>query len=122
MARKPLNMRKIREIIRLGSSGGLSKRQVASSCNVSPTTASKVLNAAAAAELLKWPLLMQSLDEICELRPLWTASAPPCLVDGLGFHQECVVDGDRVLVREPQAQQEQQEDHHNGADRFRLLF
>ena len=56
MARKPVSMRKIREIIRLGSSGGLSKRQIAASCNVSPTTASKVLKAAAEAELLVWPL------------------------------------------------------------------
>jgi len=56
MARKPVSMRKIREIIRLGSSGGLSARQIASSCRVSPTTASKVLKAAAEADLLKWPL------------------------------------------------------------------
>ena len=56
MARKPLSMRKIREIIRLGGSGDLSGRQIASSCRVSPTTASKVLKAAEEADLLKWPL------------------------------------------------------------------
>lgn len=49
-------MRKIREIIRLGGSGDLSGRQIASSCRVSPTTASKVLKAAEEADLLKWPL------------------------------------------------------------------
>lgn len=56
MARKPVSMRKIREIIRLGSAGDLSARQIASSCRVSPTTASKVLKAAGEADLLKWPL------------------------------------------------------------------
>lgn len=49
-------MRKIREIIRLSSLCSLSNRQIASSCCMSPTTVSKVLNAASSADLLKWPL------------------------------------------------------------------
>ena len=56
MAMKPVSMPKIREIIRLESLGGFSNRQIAVSCNVSPTTVSKVLKAAAEAELLVWPL------------------------------------------------------------------
>lgn len=56
MARKPLSMRKIREIIRLKSMGELSLRQIASSCHVSPTTVSKVVDAASRSDLLVWPL------------------------------------------------------------------
>lgn len=59
-------MRKIREIIRLGSSGGLSCRQIASSCRVSPTTASKVLKAAEEADLLRWPLPELTQTELRE--------------------------------------------------------
>ncbi len=49
-------MRKIREIIRLSNLGGLSIRQIATSCSMSPTTVSKVVSAAESAGLLVWPL------------------------------------------------------------------
>jgi transposase len=58
-------MRKNREIIRLSCLGDLSQRQIAASCRVSPTTVSKVANAASAADLLRWPL--PALTEV-ELR------------------------------------------------------
>lgn len=52
MARKPVSMRKIREIIRLSRLGGLSNRQIASSCSLSPTSVGKVVTAARETGLL----------------------------------------------------------------------
>ena len=61
MSREGLSMRKVREILRLRLGMGLSARQVASSCKISPSTVSEYEKRAKAAGLL-WPL-PEDLDD-----------------------------------------------------------
>ena len=51
MANKRLSMRKIRDVLRLSQLGGLSRRAIARSLKISPTTAGECLRRAAAAGL-----------------------------------------------------------------------
>ena len=61
MSREGLSMRKVREILRLRLGMGLSARQVASSCKISPSTVSEYEKRLKAAGL-SWPL-PESLDD-----------------------------------------------------------
>ena len=63
MARRRLSMRKTREIIRLHATTELSRRQIAQSCGVSPTSVGKILSLARAAGL-GWPLPELSDSEL----------------------------------------------------------
>ncbi|MBI2119229.1 MAG: winged helix-turn-helix transcriptional regulator [Elusimicrobia bacterium] len=54
MAKERLIMKKIREILRLGLSFGLSYRQIARSCKVSRTAVSEYVKKAEAAGVLSW--------------------------------------------------------------------
>ncbi len=66
MARR-MSMKNIKEILRLASDGSLSVRQIAKSCNCSPTTVSAVIERAKTADLtLDWPLINQMSEEMLE--------------------------------------------------------
>ena len=53
-----ISMKNIKEILRLASTGSFSARQIAKSCNCSPSTVAAVLERANNAELEKvWPLI-----------------------------------------------------------------
>lgn len=67
MSGKRLSMRKTREIIRLHHTAELSNRQIASACDVSPTTVGKVLKAAERGGL-GWPLPDDMSDSQIEAR------------------------------------------------------
>jgi len=67
MAGKRLSMRKTREIIRLSHTTELSDRQIASACNVSPTTVGHVVKAAERGGL-GWPLPGEMSDSELEVR------------------------------------------------------
>ena len=61
MSREGLSMRKVREILRLRLGMGLSARQVASSCKISPSTVNEYEKRIRAAGL-SWPL-PEGLDD-----------------------------------------------------------
>ena len=62
-------MKNIKEILRLASEGGLSARQIARSCNCSPSTVTAVLERARSANLeMDWPLINQMDDEELETK------------------------------------------------------
>ena len=61
MANKRLSMRKIRDVLRLSQLGGLSRRAIARSLKVSPTTVGECLRRAAAAGLV-WEQI-EALDD-----------------------------------------------------------
>lgn len=66
MARR-MSMKNIKEILRLASDGSLSVRQIAKSCNCSPTTVSAVIERAKTADLtLDWPMINQMSEEVLE--------------------------------------------------------
>lgn len=58
-------MRKIREILKLKWQDGLSNRQIATSCNVSPSTVSDLVQRAAHAGL-SWPSVQEMTDRALE--------------------------------------------------------
>jgi transposase len=61
MAAERLSMRKTKEILRLYYEAGLGKRQIARSCNLSPSTVLKYIQKAENAGI-RWPLT-EGLDE-----------------------------------------------------------
>jgi len=62
-----MSMKNIKEILRLASDGNLSVRQIAKSCNCSPTTVSAVIERARTADLtLDWPMINQMSEEVLE--------------------------------------------------------
>jgi hypothetical protein len=64
-----MSMKNIKEILRLASDGNLSVRQIAKSCNCSPTTVSAVIERAKTADLtLDWPIINQMLEEMLETK------------------------------------------------------
>jgi len=68
MARR-MSMKNIKEILRLASDGNLSVRQIAKSCNCSPTTVSALLERANSSELkLDWPLISRMSDDELEVK------------------------------------------------------
>ena len=63
-------MKNIKEILRLASAGDYSARQIAKSCNCSPSTVTAVLDRARSAELeMDWPLINLVDDEELEAKP-----------------------------------------------------
>ncbi len=73
MANKRLSMRKIRDVLRLSQLGGLSRRAIARSLKVSPTTVAQCLHRAAAAGLV-WEQV-QALDDATLERRLYPGEA-----------------------------------------------
>lgn len=67
MSRKPIDMRKIREVIRLRRSLLLSVREIAASCAIGRTTVAEYLRRFEAAGL-GWPLPDDLDDEVLERR------------------------------------------------------
>jgi len=65
MASRRISVRKIKEILKLKWDEGLSNRQIAISCNVSPSTVSDLVQRAAHANL-SWPSVQQIPDEDLE--------------------------------------------------------
>lgn len=62
-------MKNIKEILRLASAGTFSARQIAKSCNCSPSTVSAVLERAKNAELdTEWPVINEMSDDELETR------------------------------------------------------
>ena len=62
-------MKNIKEILRLASTGSFSVRQIAKSCNCSPSTVTAVLERASNAEIEKdWPLIRSMSDEELEAK------------------------------------------------------
>ena len=62
-------MKNIKEILRLASTGTFSARQIAKSCNCSPSTVSAVLERAKNAELdTEWPVINEMSDDEVETR------------------------------------------------------
>lgn len=67
MARKPIEMKKIREVLRLRLDRKASVREIASACNIGRTTVDEYLHRAAAAGLA-WPLPEEITDACLERR------------------------------------------------------
>ena len=66
MARR-MSMKNIKEILRLASNGNLSIRQIAQSCNCSPSTVSALLERAKSAGLAPdWPMINQMSEDVLE--------------------------------------------------------
>ena len=65
MATRRISVRKIREILKLKWQDGLSNRQIATSCNVSPSTVSDLVQRAAHAGL-SWPSVQEMTDRALE--------------------------------------------------------
>ena len=65
MATRRISVRKIREILKLKWHDGLSNRQVATSCNISPSTVSDLVQRAAHAGL-SWPSVQKMTDRALE--------------------------------------------------------
>ena len=64
-----ISVKNIKEILRLASTGSFSARQIAKSCNCSPSTVTAVLERANNAELKKdWPLISEMSDEELEAK------------------------------------------------------
>jgi transposase len=62
-------MKNIKEILRLASAGTFSARQIAKSCNCSPSTVTAILERAKNAELgMDWPLINQMSDDELEAK------------------------------------------------------
>ena len=74
MANKGLSMRKIREVLRLYHTAGLSSRAIARSLRASPATVGKYIRGAEEAGL-SWPL-PESLDDVALHRRLFPAPVP----------------------------------------------
>jgi transposase len=75
MPQKGLSMRNVREILRLHFEGGLSRRQIARSCNVSHSTVVSYLKRATQAGLA-WPLPLEMDDTALE-RLITSPPTPP---------------------------------------------
>lgn len=65
MAKRRLSVRKIKEILRLAGEANLSRRQIARSLSISPTTVGECLKRAGEAGL-SWPLPQETDDDALE--------------------------------------------------------
>src|SRR5690554_5518867 len=65
MAARRMSVRKILEILKLKWQDGLSNRQIAVSCNVSPSTVSDLIQRATHAGL-SWPSVQEMTDQALE--------------------------------------------------------
>jgi transposase len=75
MSQKRLSVRKIQEVLRLKWQSGLSNREIARSCSISPTTVSEYVSRAQKAGL-SWPL-PEAIDEDQLYRMLFPKARPP---------------------------------------------
>jgi hypothetical protein len=91
MPAKRLSMRKIREVLRLKWSCGLSARQVATSCFIGRATVAECLRRASLAEL-SWPLPEElddaQLERLLYPPPLAIPASERALPNWATIHQE----------------------------------